>query len=115
MASAFVLAHGLRGPKFEAVLLSAGGRDIPDWLPAAILKRWENLHPRDHLPPHPRPPFARSLRSPRNLLKEVRERWPDPITATFNLNGRVVAFPRFPYQIGAFALQAGQYLLGKAS
>ena len=115
IASSIVLAHRLLGAQIDAVPLSARARDIPDWLLDATLKQWGNLHSRDHLPVQPRPPFARSLRSPRNLLKEVRERWPDPITATFNLNGRVVAFPRFPYQIGAFALQAGQYLLGKAS
>ena len=114
IASSIVLAHTLLGAQIDAVPLSAQARDIPDWLIEATLKQWGNLHSRDHLPVQPRPLFARSLRSPRNLLKEVRERWPDPITATFNLNGRVVTFPRFPYQIGAFALQAGQYLLGKA-
>ena len=114
IASSIVLAHRLLGAQIDAVPLSAQAREIPDWLIDATLKQWGNLHSRDHLPVQPRPLFAHSLQSPRTLLKEVRERWPDPITATFNLNGRVISSPRLPYQIGAFALQTGQYLLGKA-
>jgi len=115
IASSIVLAHRLLGAQIDAVPLAAQVRDIPGWLIDATLKQWGNLHTRDHLPVQPRPLFAHSLRSPRNLLKELRARWPDPITATFNLNGRVVSFPRLPYQIGGFALQAGQYLLGNFS
>src|SRR5439155_1724424 len=82
----------LLGAQIDAVPLSGRARDIPDSLLDATLKQWGNLHSRDHLPVQPRPPFARSLRSPRNLLKEVRERWPDPTTATSNLYGRDVSF-----------------------
>ena len=45
------------------------------------------------------------------LKQEIRERWPDPIVATFNLRGQLNNFPRLPYQFGAFATQAVAYLV----
>jgi len=43
-----------------------------------------------------------TLRQRRNILKGILERWPDPITATFNLQGSVNNFPRLPYQLADF-------------
>jgi hypothetical protein len=75
------------------------------------LKQWGNLFTSDHLPVEPRPLFADSFRNPKTLLKEICERWPDPIVATFNLSGHINNLPRLPYQLGAFAAGAGRYLI----
>lgn len=110
IASAIALAHKLLGANVERIPLSRQVKDLPEWLVRAVLEQWGNLFQADHLPVQPRPLFANSLRSPRTMLKEIRERWPDPIVATFNLRGQPNNFPRLPYQLGAFAAQTGQYL-----
>jgi hypothetical protein len=52
-----------------------------------------------------------NLRSPRALFGGIRQRWPDPVTATFNLRGQFDDFPRLPYQVGDFLLKAGRFLI----
>jgi hypothetical protein len=44
------------------------------------------------------------------LVKGVIERWPDLITATFNLHGKFNNFPRLPYQFADFVLLVTRYL-----
>jgi len=110
IASAIALARKLLGANVERIPLSRQLKDLPEWLVRAVLEQWGNLLRTDHLPVQPRPLFAYSLRNPRTLLKEIRERWPDPIVATFNLRGQLNNLPRLPYQIGAFAAQTGQYV-----
>ena len=55
--------------------------------------------------------MVHNLRSPRTLMNAIRQRWPDPVTATFNLRGRFDEFPRLPYQVGDFLLKAGRFLI----
>jgi Uncharacterised nucleotidyltransferase len=111
IGAAIFLAHKLLGTNIERVPLGALVKDVPDWLVDAVLTQWGSLIHRDQLPVQPRPLFASSLSSPRRMIKEIIERWPDPVTATFNLNGRMSNLPRFPYQLGAFALTAGRYFV----
>ncbi len=118
IASAIALAHELLGANVERIPLSRQVKDLPEWLVRAVLEQWGSLFQADHLPVQPRPLMAYALRSPRTLIKEIRERWPGPIVATFNLRGQLNNFPRLPYQLGAFAAGAGRYLidhLGAAS
>src|SRR2546427_7381047 len=89
----------------------AGPTPVPESVAEAGPKQSSTPWHRDHLPIQPRPLMANSLRSAKTLLKEVRERWPDPIVATFNLEGRVNNFPRLPYQVVAFFSQATRYLI----
>lgn len=110
IASAIALAHELLRANLDKVP-SRGEARLPEWLIDAVLKQWGNLFTSDHLPVEPRPFLADSLRNPRTLLKEIRERWPDPIVATFNLSGPINNLPRLPYQLGAFAAGAGRYLI----
>ena len=110
IAAAIVLAEKLLGANVERIPLRGDARDLPEWLVDSVLKQWGNLFRLDHLPVQPRPLFARAMRSPRIMWKEMRERWPDPIVATYNLRGQPNNFPRLPYQLGAFAVQTGQYL-----
>jgi Uncharacterised nucleotidyltransferase len=111
IGSGIALAHKLLGADIERTNLNAQLQDLPEWLVRAVLEQWGNLSQPDHLPVTPRPLFAYSVRSPRTLLKGIRERWPDPIVATFNLHGQPNNFPRLPYQLGAFAAGAGRYLI----
>jgi hypothetical protein len=85
---------------------------IPNWLVRSVLKQWSNLFPANHLPIQPPPLMAENLGNVSKILKATRQRWPDPITATFKLNGSFGAFPRFPYQLGEFGFRAGRFLVG---
>ena len=111
IASAIALAHELLGANLEKVPSRGEAKVLPEWLIDAVLKQWGNLFTSDHLPVEPRPLMADSLRNPRTLIREICERWPDPIVATFNLSGPLNNLPRLPYQLGAFAAGAGRYLI----
>jgi hypothetical protein len=115
ISSAIALAHELLEADIDHVPLPPGTENPPRWLIEATLKQWGNLVDQDRLPVQPRRQFASSLRKPNVLVGATRERWPDPITATFNLNGSMGAAPRFPYQLGAFVLQTTRYLLRSLS
>jgi len=111
IASSILLAHQLLEASIDNVPLTESARQIPQWLVDSVLKQWGNLFPGDHLPVQPRPLMIHSLGSPGEMLKAIRERWPDPIVATFNMRGRINNFPRLPYQLGAFAARAVGYLI----
>jgi hypothetical protein len=112
IASALVLAEQLLGANLEKAPAGLRSYKVPGWLLDAVLKQWGSLLPADHsLPGAPRPLFRYALRNPATLFEELRERWPDPITATFNLRAQPNDWPRLPYQLGAFVFRASQYLL----
>ncbi len=110
ISTAVLLAHELLGANINKVPVEVRNKQVPAWLTDAVLKQWSTLWHRDHLPIQPRPLMANSLRSAKTFLREVRERWPDPIVATFNLEGRVNNFPRLPYQLVAFFSQATRFV-----
>lgn len=113
IASAIVLAHQLLGARIDSAPLIVRSHNLPAWLLDTVLKQWGRLFTAEHsLPGQPRPLLGYSLRNPRTLVREIRERWPDPIIATFNLRGQPNAWPRLPYQFGAFVARAGQYFIG---
>lgn len=111
IVSAIRLAHRLLGAKLDQVPVEAKTKDIPDWLVENVLSHWSNLFPGDRLPMRPALLMANNLKEGRNIIKGALERWPDPITATFNLNGSFNNFPRLPYQVADFVLSASRYLI----
>jgi hypothetical protein len=106
------LAEELLGAESNGVPES-GRIKLPAWVGRSVIAQWSNLFPSDHLPVQAPPLMARSLRSPRTIMKAVSQRWPDPITATFNLNGTFDGFPRLPYQLGEFVSRAGRFLISR--
>ncbi|MGH9970253.1 MAG: nucleotidyltransferase family protein [Pyrinomonadaceae bacterium] len=104
------LTNRLLGASIDSLPLASEARRLPPWLVANVRKHWANLFPGDHLPIKAPPLMVTNLRSPRNLLRGLRERWPDPITATYNLNGQFNRLPRPPYQLAEFASRAAQFL-----
>lgn len=83
------------------------GSDLPEWVVKSVLNQWSHLFPGNHLPVRPPPLMAESYR---HIFKAARERWPDPITATFKLSGSFGSFPRFPYQLGEFGFRTGRFI-----
>jgi hypothetical protein len=111
ISSALVLARELLGANIEKAPAELRSYQVPSWLVGAVLKQWGSLLPADaSRPGEPRPLFRYALRDTRTVLRELRGRWPDPITATFSLRARPNNLPRLPYQLGAFLARAGNYL-----
>lgn len=98
----FGLAKGLLQADVSRVPLGRDHLRVPDWVTETVLYHWSRLFPGDALPMRAAPLMAVTLKKRRDILKGIRERWPDPITATFNLQGSVNNFPRFPYQLADF-------------
>lgn len=111
ISAVIVLANQLLGANLDRVPVRVRAKEVPAWLREGVLKQWGNLFPADHLPVQPRPLMSDVRSSPREVFTETWERWPDSITATFNLKGRINNFPRWPYQLVAFSAQAGRYLI----
>jgi hypothetical protein len=80
---------------------------LPQWVVKSVLNQWSSLFPANHLPVRPPPLIAESYR---HIFKAARQRWPDPITATFKLSGSFGSFPRFPYQLGEFGFRTGRLI-----
>jgi len=112
ISASIALAHQLLAANIDKAPPEARAKHVPEWLRQSVLKQWGNLFPGDHLPVQPRPLMTNVLTSRREILKEIWERWPDSITATFNMRGRINDFPRLPYQLGEFSARFGRYLIG---
>jgi hypothetical protein len=110
IAVAIALAMELFGAESN-YLTERADEKLPTWLVKSVLKQWGRLFPANHLPIQALPLMVTNLRNPWGLLKATCQRWPDPITATFNLNGCFSRFPRLPYQIGALVSQSGRFLV----
>jgi len=111
IACAIGLAHRLLGARIKHLPLKAEQTEVPAWLIKGVLEQWSSLFPADHLPIQPAPVMAGNLRTGRNIIKGVIERWPDPITATFNLGGNFNNIPRLPYQLADFTVLTTRYLI----
>ncbi|HAF12880.1 MAG TPA: hypothetical protein DHU55_09470 [Blastocatellia bacterium] len=111
IACAIGLAHRLLGAKIETLPLEPGLTEVPGWLVQNVLYHWSRLVPGDHLPMQAAPLMVGNLREGRHIFKAIVERWPDPITATFNLEGQFNNFPRWPYQFVDFIRIASNYLM----
>ena len=105
------LANRLLCADIEGLPLERRPEEPPAWLLSNVLDQWSRLFPADHLPIIPPPLMLNNLSSPRALFHGMRQRWPDPVTATFNLRGEFDDFPRLPYQVGDFLLKAGRFLI----
>lgn len=105
------LAHRLLGARVGQLPLKLEQAEVPAWLIRGVLEQWSSLFPADHLPIQPAPLMANNLIAGRNIIKGVIERWPDPITATFNLGGNFNNLPRLPYQLADFIVLATRYLI----
>ena len=110
IAAALGLAHRLLGARIEHLPLEETQTEVPEWMAEAVLLHWATLFPADHLPVRPPPLMVNNLSSGRKIVKGVIERWPDPITATFNMGGEFNNFPRWPYQVADFFRMTTRYL-----
>lgn len=80
---------------------------LPRWLVPAVLRSWG-------APPPSLGQVGVLLRQPRKLWRqlprEIRRHWPNPIEATFALRAPFNELPRLPFQMGHFATRTGNLL-----
>lgn len=110
IAASIGLAQNLLGTRTAHLPLDPTLMAVPAWLVRSVLEHWSDLVPGDRLPMRPAPLMAGNMSSLKSIVTGAIARWPDPITATFNLDGEFNRFPRLPYQFADFILLSTRYL-----
>jgi hypothetical protein len=98
------LAHELLGADIRNT--PAENKTLPKWFVPTVLQQWE--HPRlgDHTPPEL---IMTSLRRPAHIVKAIRERWPNPISASIRMNAPFNECPRLPFQVANYAKDTASF------
>lgn len=104
--SAIGLAQALVDAQISNEEIAARSRQIPDWLVPAVLKQWEKPFRESH---ESLPVMAGYLRRPVSFIREVPNRWPNPIVATVNVRGKFNNYPRFAYQLCEMAARTAKF------
>jgi hypothetical protein len=107
IVSAIGLAQVLLDARIDSPAIAARAKQIPDWLVRSVLKQWEAPFVRIHESP---PPMATYLRSPFSFIRELPNRWPNPIRATLSVKGQFNRLPRFPYQLVDVVARLGKFI-----
>lgn len=83
----------------------------PRWLSPMVLKQWDvPYQPMSYGAGGFSAPMASYWHRPRGIWSALRERWPNPITATIRLAGPFNNLPRLPFQLAYAALRCKQFL-----
>ncbi len=104
------LAHQLLDARIADLPQELRIKRLPRWLAPHVLKQWETPYAINQAPMKHSAPMASYLYHPAGLLKDVRNRWPDPLLATISLNGSLNNLPRFPFQLGNCLARTVQFL-----
>jgi Uncharacterised nucleotidyltransferase len=78
---------------------------LPRWLVPAVLRQWGRCA-NPHAAAMALPALLDQFNRPRELLRELHERWDQPVRATVALRGRFNNWPRWPYQLGELILRS---------
>jgi hypothetical protein len=98
------LANTLLGARLDAVPTYIQNRVLPDWLGADVLRQWEygmrryNMNYVEHY-----------LRTPGEICRAVRDRWPNGVEATQWSGAPINVLPRFPLQLLQFVYGAAVF------
>lgn len=104
--SAVGLAHQLVGARIGNEEIAVRSREIPRWLVPAVLRQWETPFREAH---ESLPLLAGYLRRPVDFVREIPNRWPDPIVATINVRGKFNNYPRVAYQLCEMAARTAKF------
>lgn len=101
IACAVGVAHELLGAEVGETPVAARAGRLPRWLTPSVLRQWEMPYASEHEAPESMSRLL--LRRPTSLLKALRRRWPDPVTATVRFDAAFDETPRLPFQIAGYA------------
>ncbi|MEO8434885.1 MAG: nucleotidyltransferase family protein [Pyrinomonadaceae bacterium] len=109
ITSAIGLAQLLLDARVKDPVIAEQASRIPMWLGRSVLKQWEaplniRQEPMNHMAP-----MSHYLRRPKGVLRDMANRWPNPILATITVKGRFNRIPRLPYQLGNCLLRAAKF------
>jgi hypothetical protein len=90
------LAGNLIGANIADTPIAREIKKLPHWLPKTVLSQWgcrlsSNMDGPGVPVPSPLGPFA--------FISALRQRWPDPVSATVRVGGRLNNSPRLIYQL----------------
>ena len=107
---AILLAHKLLEANIDSLPISRRSKPLPSWLVKNVLLQWAAPFAINQPPMSHPVPIGSLFRDTAGFLKGIRQRWPNPITATVSIHGQFNDLPRLPYQVGNWALRAAQLL-----
>lgn len=106
------LAHELLGARIQDTPFERESRRLPRWLVPEVMKSWETPYTHLQTPMRHRAPMTHYLRRPRGVLKDLANRWPNPIEATIRLGGPFNELPRLPFQVGNVLVRTARFVSG---
>jgi hypothetical protein len=109
VACAIGLAHRLLKVPVDDTPVVWRAKHLPRWLVPHVLKQWSAPFPEQYPPRSYGGPLILYIRRRTGLLRALRKRWPDPIAATITARGPLNEWPRLPFQIGHYAVKAGEF------
>ena len=110
VACAVGLAQKLLGARVEETPYADAARRLPRWLAPEVLKQWETPYSAMQAPMRHRAPMRKYLRRPRGLVRDLINRWPNPIAATVLVGGPFNELPRWPFQLANCLTRAKHFL-----
>ena len=109
ITSAIGLAQLLLDARVEESAIAERTSRIPAWLVRGVLKQWEKPSATRQEPMNHLAPMSHYFRRPKGVLRDLANRWPNPILATISVKGRFNRIPRLPYQLGNCLLRVGRF------
>ena len=103
---AVALAQQLLGAQLEDSPLKGSESRLPGWLLSSVLKQWSAPYP-SNLPSFVGN-IGKYLRKPTEIMSDICKRWPNPIQATIDANGRFDNASRLPFQLGNCAVRTAK-------
>jgi hypothetical protein len=105
------LAHHLLRAEIAHLPIKREAERLPAWLLTSVLREWETPFAINQPPMKHSAPMSSYLRHPAGLLRDIRNRWPNPIIATISLRGPLNNWPRWPFQLGNCVARSARFLV----
>jgi hypothetical protein len=84
---------------------------LPWWLKPTILKDWAEPYSAKQEYNRHHAPMSSYLRKPAGMIRDLKNRWPNPIAATIDLGGQLNGLPRLPFQLGNCLLRTARFII----
>lgn len=108
---AVVLAHRLLGADIATTPLLERSGALPGWLTSTVLTEWGSAR----TPRGLRRPLAACPGDPREVIRELRLRWPNAVEATVAVGGAFNEWPRLPFKFAASIVRGLRFAYGFCS